>query len=122
VRLRALSGKACVQAQHQKHEHPDAFFGALAGRCHGDADFVDGVGFAPDRQVLSAAHFVADAPWHGDDSFEKIHDRSLLELRGIELLYCDSCFSREDFDRACGMDAYARLKERHGPQHRLLDL
>jgi hypothetical protein len=52
----------------------------------------------------------------------RLVERQVMELRGIESLYCDSCFSREDFDRAYGMDAYARLKARYGPQHRLLDL
>ena len=45
-----------------------------------------------------------------------------MELGGIKSLYSDSFFSREEFDRAYGMDAYARLKARYDPQHRLLDL
>ena len=79
LRLRTLPVKAYVQVQHLRHQQPQAFFCALARQFHGDADFVDDVVFAPDQQVLSVAHFVDEAPWHSNYSFEKIYYRSLLE-------------------------------------------
>ncbi len=97
LRLRTLPVKAYVQVQHQRHEHPDAFFAALAGQFHGDADFVDGVVFAADRQVLSVARFVDDAPWHSDYTFEKIYYRSLLQ-RETDLLATRDYLWRWDTD------------------------
>jgi FAD/FMN-containing dehydrogenase len=112
LRLRTLPVKAYVQVHHQRHEHPDAFFGALAGQFHGDADFVDGVVFGPDRQVLSVARFVDDAPWHSDYSFEKIYYRSLLE-RDTDLLTTRDYLWRWDTD-------WFWCSRQFGAQHPLL--
>jgi FAD/FMN-containing dehydrogenase len=97
LRLRTLPVKPYVQVQHQRHEHPDAFFAALAGQFHGDADFVDGVVFGPDRQVLSLARFVDEASWLSDYSFEKIYYRSLQE-RDTDLLTTRDYLWRWDTD------------------------
>ena len=43
-------------------------------------------------------------------------------LGGIKSLYSESYFSRAEFDAAYGAAAYAALKARYDPQHRLLDL
>jgi FAD/FMN-containing dehydrogenase len=97
LRLGALPVKPYVQVQHQRHQHPQAYFGALAQQFHGDADFVDGVVFDADRQVLSVARFVDDAPWHSDYSYEKIYYRSLLE-RETDLLRTRDYLWRWDTD------------------------
>jgi FAD/FMN-containing dehydrogenase len=112
LRLRTLPVKPYVQVQHQRHEHPDAFFGALAGQFQGDADFVDGVVFAPDRQVLSVARFVDDAAWHSDYSFEKIYYQSLLE-RDTDLLTTRDYLWRWDTD-------WFWCSRQFGAQHPLL--
>jgi FAD/FMN-containing dehydrogenase len=112
LRLRTLPVKAYVQVQHLRHEHPDAFFGALAGQFHGDADFVDGVVFAADRQVLSVARFVDDAPWHSDYTFEKVYYRSLLE-RDTDLLTTRGYLWRWDTD-------WFWCSRQFGAQHPLL--
>jgi len=112
LRLRTLPVKAFVQVQHQRHQHPDAYFCALAGQFHGDADFVDGVVFAPDQLVLSAARFVDDAPWHSDYSFEKIYYRSLLE-RETDLLTTRDYLWRWDTD-------WFWCSKQFGAQHPLL--
>jgi FAD/FMN-containing dehydrogenase len=49
-------------------------------------------------------------------------EQQVMQLGGIKSLYSDSFFSREDFDRAYGMDAYAVLKEKYDPHRRLLGL
>ena len=46
----------------------------------------------------------------------------MIELGGIKSLYADSFFTRDEFDRAYGMQHYAALKEEVDPQHRLLGL
>ena len=60
----------------------------------------------------------AQAPGH----FNRLVEQQVMALGGIKSLYSDSFFSREDFDRAYGMQAYAALKAKYDPQHRLLGL
>jgi FAD/FMN-containing dehydrogenase len=79
LRLRTLPIKPYVQVQHQPYTQPEAFFGALARQFQGDADFVDGVVFAPAEQVLSVARFSDEAPWLSDYSFEHIYYLSLRQ-------------------------------------------
>ena len=54
--------------------------------------------------------------------FNRMVERKVLELGGIKSLYSDSYFTRDEFDRAYGMQRYAALKEKVDPQHRLLGL
>ena len=46
----------------------------------------------------------------------------MQELGGIKSLYSDSYFPEEEFWRAYGGHAYARLKQRYDPQGRFGDL
>jgi len=59
---------------------------------------------------------------HAPGHFNRRVEQQVLALGGIKSLYSDSFFSREDFDRAYGMDAYAALKAKYDPQRRLLGL
>jgi FAD/FMN-containing dehydrogenase len=79
LRLRTLPVKPYVQVQHQPYTQPEAFFSALAQQFQGDADFVDGVVFAPAEQVLSVARFSDEAPWLSDYSFEHIYYLSVRQ-------------------------------------------
>ena len=79
LRLRTLSTRPYVQVRHHRHTRPGAFFGALEEQFHSNADFVDGVVFSPDLQVLSLAHFSDQASWLSDYSFEDIYYQSLLK-------------------------------------------
>jgi FAD/FMN-containing dehydrogenase len=79
LRLRTLPVKPYVQVWHRRFATVPDFFDALAAACSGDADFIDGVVFAPDQLVLSVAHFSDQAPWLSDYSFEHIYYRSLLQ-------------------------------------------
>ena len=45
-----------------------------------------------------------------------------MRLGGIKSLYSESYFTREEFDAAYGMQAYAALKARYDPQQRALGL
>ena len=60
----------------------------------------------------------AHAPGH----FNRRVEQQVMQFGGIKSLYSDSFFSREDFDRAYGMQAYAALKAKYDPQQRLLGL
>ena len=59
---------------------------------------------------------------HPPGHFNRRVEQQVVALGGITSLYSDSFFSREDFDRAYGMDAYAVLKAKYDPQRRLLGL
>ena len=57
-------------------------------------------------------HREAHEPGH----FNRWVERGGLRLGGIKSLYSDSFFTREEFDHAYGMAAYARLKQRYDPE------
>ncbi|MDN8611590.1 FAD-binding protein [Variovorax ginsengisoli] len=53
---------------------------------------------------------------HEPGHFNRLVEQEVLRLGGIKSLYSDSFFTREEFDRAYDMDAYARLKQRYDPE------
>jgi FAD/FMN-containing dehydrogenase len=89
LRLRTLPVKPFVRVRHRRFERMAEFMGALAEACGGDADFVDGVAFAPDRLVLSVAHFADTAISPSDYTFERIYYQSLLQREHDELRTLD---------------------------------
>jgi FAD/FMN-containing dehydrogenase len=108
LRLRALPVRRAVRVEHRRHRDPDAFFADLAQQCAGPADFVDGVVFGPDEQVLSVARFVDDAPWLSDYTFENIYYRS-LRSREIDYLSARDYLWRWDTDWFwCSKNVYAQ--------------
>ncbi|MFO1273581.1 MAG: FAD-binding oxidoreductase [Rubrivivax sp.] len=56
---------------------------------------------------------------HEPGHFNRRVEEAVLRLGGIKSLYSDSFFSRETFDATYGGAAYAALKARLDPQHRL---
>ena len=97
LRLRTLPVKPYVRVQHKLFEHPERFFHALEERCGGDADFLEGVVFSAQHQVLSVAHFATQAPWLSDYSLESMYYRSLLQ-RGRDILTTSNYLWRWDTD------------------------
>ncbi|MDE2627782.1 MAG: FAD-binding oxidoreductase [Burkholderiales bacterium] len=79
LRLRTVPVLRCVQVEHRTHSEPSHYFDDVAEQCAGRADFVDGVVFGANQQVLSVARFVDEAPWLSDYRFEHIYYRSLLQ-------------------------------------------
>jgi FAD/FMN-containing dehydrogenase len=81
--LRALSAAVPVQPfvelTHRKYARADDFFGALADACAGDADFVDGVVFAPEELYLTVSRFTDRATGLSDYTFDHIYYRSIRE-------------------------------------------
>lgn len=59
---------------------------------------------------------------HAPGHFNRLVEQRLVALGGIKSLYSDSYFSREAFDAAYGMPAYAAVKARYDPEGRLLGL
>jgi FAD/FMN-containing dehydrogenase len=79
LRARAVPVNPFVELRHLRFGRTEAFFEALAGACAGDADFVDGVAFAPGELYLSTCRFAAAAPYASDYTFEHIYYRSIRE-------------------------------------------
>ena len=59
-----------------------------------------------------------EAPDHHD----RLVERLVSELGGHKSLYSTSSYTREEFARLYGGDAYAALKTAYDPSGRLLDL
>jgi len=68
-----------VHVTHHRYAEARTFFAALREAAQGEADFLDGVVFAPDTHVMSVGRFVDHAPYTSDYTFERIYYRSLLE-------------------------------------------
>jgi FAD/FMN-containing dehydrogenase len=82
VTARTIPVKRFVRIEHTRHDTADACFAAVARVLAGtDADFVDGVVFAPGEIYLTVGRFVDDAPACSDYTFENIYYRSIRERR-----------------------------------------
>ena len=82
LRLKAATVpvKPYVRLEHHRYADPERYFGALASACDAkEADFVDGVIFAPGELYLTAAAFADTAPYASDYTFERIYYRSIRE-------------------------------------------
>ncbi|MDO8775821.1 MAG: FAD-binding oxidoreductase, partial [Burkholderiaceae bacterium] len=108
LRLRTLPVKPFVKVEHLQFDAPDKFFRELAEHCLGNADFVDGVVFGPQQQVINHACFVDAAPWLSDYSFEHIYYRSLLD-KPVDYLTVQDYLWRWDTDWFwCSKNLYAQ--------------
>lgn len=56
---------------------------------------------------------------HEPAHFNRRIEHEVLRLGGIKSLYSESFFTREEFDRAYGMETYDALKRRYDPQGRV---
>lgn len=86
ARIPLVSVKRFVELNHRSFTKPENFFAAMEtacgeGRSGGAAapDFVEGVVFNKDQQVLTTARFVEEAPWTRSYRFMRIYYRSLRE-------------------------------------------
>ncbi len=108
LRLRTLPVKPYVKVEHVQHDAPGTFFINLAAHCQGSADFVDGVVFGPQQQVINRACFVDAAPWLSDYRFEHIYYRSLLD-KPVDYLTVQDYIWRWDTDWFwCSKNLYAQ--------------
>lgn len=98
LRLRAatLPVQPVVHVRHRRLAG-DGFFAAMAAACAGDADFVDGVVFAPGEHVLTTGHFERQGPWRSDYTYRNIYWQS-LRSRGEDWLTTSDYLWRWDTD------------------------
>ena len=80
---RAIPVKPYVRVEHHPFSDPEAYFGEVERHCAaGDADFIDGTMFAPDRLYLTLGRFADTAPATSDyTGVERIYYRSIPEKR-----------------------------------------
>lgn len=98
VRTKAVKARPYVRLRHVRHHDPAHFFDDLETWCgHGDIDFVDGTVFEPDEMYLTLGHFVDDAPYVSDYTFEKIFYRS-IQTREEDYLTAHDYIWRWDTD------------------------
>ena len=97
LRVRTVPVLPYVHVRHVRFDDPAAFFQAIEDSYESDADFVDGVVFAPNDLVLSSARFVAEAPSTSDYTFENIYYRT-LRTRAEDHLSTPDYFWRWDTD------------------------
>jgi FAD/FMN-containing dehydrogenase len=79
VKARTIPVKPFVRVERLAFRDPVACFGELSRQCQGDADFIDGVVFAPDELYINRARFVDEAPETSDYGFEQIYYRSIRD-------------------------------------------
>ncbi len=76
LRVATVPVQPMVHVRHRRLD-TEGFFAALAAACDGDADFVDGVVFAPGEHVLTTGRFEPQGPWRSDYTYRNIYWRSL---------------------------------------------
>ena len=80
VVARTAPVKPYVRLEHHPFADPVEYFRAVERHCSaGDADFIDGTMFAPDRLFLTLARFVDEAPALSDYTGSRIFYRSIAE-------------------------------------------
>jgi len=97
LKARAVPVRPYVHLTHTRFRDAEDCLRALARRCEGDADFLEGVVFGPDELVITEGRFVETAPHASDYTFERIYYRSLRE-RGEDYLTVREFIWRWDTD------------------------
>ena len=97
LRIETMPVAPFVQARHRRFSDVDDLFQAIDEGFDGDADFLDGVAFAPDDFVLTSARFTSEAAQTSDYTFHNIYYRSLRE-REIDHLTTRDYLWRWDTD------------------------
>ena len=82
VKAKAVPVQPYVRIEHLPFTDAERFFAALGERLRaGDADFVDGTVFSPQRMFLTLGRFAASAPYTSDYTYERIYYRSIAARR-----------------------------------------
>jgi FAD/FMN-containing dehydrogenase len=82
VKAKAIPVQPCVRLEHLPFTDAERFFAALGERLRaGDADFIDGTVFSPQRMFLTLGRFAPVAPYTSDYTYERIYYRSIAERR-----------------------------------------
>ena len=82
VKAKTVPVKPYVRLEHLRFENSEIYFRELEAKLRGgDADFVDGTVFSPDRLFITLGRFTDKAPYTSDYTFENIYYRSIAEKR-----------------------------------------
>jgi FAD/FMN-containing dehydrogenase len=82
AKARTVPVQPYVHLRHEQYADPERFFAALGERLRaGNADFVDGTVFSPQKMFLTLGRFAAAASHVSDYTFEHIYYRSIAEKR-----------------------------------------
>ena len=82
VVARAVPVRPFVHLEHVPFDDAGSYFKAVERHCvDGDADFVDGTIFAPDRMYLTLGRFTDAAPATSDYTYRDIYYRSIEKKR-----------------------------------------
>ena len=82
VKAKTIPVKPWVRLEHLSYDDPARFFHDLDKRLRaGEADFIDGTVFGPQRLFLTLGHFADAAPYASDYSYRNIYYRSIAERR-----------------------------------------
>lgn len=82
VKARTVPVRSYVHLEHLPFAGARSFLAELERCCReGEADFIDGVMFAPDRLFLTLGRFCDSAPYRSDYTFEHIYYRSIEHKR-----------------------------------------
>ena len=82
VKARAVPVRPYVHLAHLDYFDGQIYFRELEKRlAQGDADFIDGTVFAPDKMFITLGHFVDRAPYTSDYTYENIYYRSIPAKR-----------------------------------------
>jgi FAD/FMN-containing dehydrogenase len=82
VKAKTIPVKRYVRLSHLPFKDAEAYFAELEKHLRaGDADFIDGTIFSPDRLFITLGRFTDSAPYTSDYTYEKIYYRSIAEKR-----------------------------------------
>ncbi|MGH8690145.1 MAG: FAD-binding protein [Burkholderiales bacterium] len=82
VKAKTVPVKPYVRLEHRAFSAANAYFGQLEKILgSGDADFVDGTIFSPEKLFITLARFGDSAPYTSDYTYENIYYRSIAEKR-----------------------------------------
>jgi FAD/FMN-containing dehydrogenase len=90
VKARTIPVRPYVHLTHLPFTGGQSYFAALERVLQsGEADFVDGTVFSPDRMFITLGRFTDTAPYTSDYTFERIYYRSIAEKRDDYLTISD---------------------------------
>lgn len=82
VKAKTVPVKPYVQLEHLRFENSEIYFRQLEAKLRaGEADFVDGTVFSPERLFITLGRFADKVPYTSDYTFENIYYRSIAEKR-----------------------------------------
>jgi len=109
VKAKAVPVKPYVRLEHLPFGDAGSFFAELGRRLRaGEADFIDGTVFSPQKLFLTLGTFAAAAPYTSDYTYERIYYRSIAERREDFLSVRDYLWRRDTDWFCCSQNLLAQ--------------